>query len=269
MDRQNQDFLGKLFAFYSRYERSLPWREIGDEDPYRAYKILVSELMLQQTQVERVIPKYELFVKLFPSTESLAEATLGEVLGVWIGLGYNRRAKYLLEAAALLRGREFPRTVEELVKLKGVSRNTASAILTYAFNQKHIFVETNIRTVIIATFFSQSGSVEDKQIESKLEELLDAYSGNYCEFYWAIMDYGTYLKKQGNKAHQKSKLYKKQSSFPGSVRQLRGELLRRAAYGQSLAQLRDEVPDTRLDDVLARLVQEELVSIDNEQVKIA
>jgi A/G-specific adenine glycosylase len=137
---------------------------------------------------------------------------------VLVGLGYNRRAKYLLEAAALLRGREFPRTVEELVKLKGVSRNTASAILTYAFNQKHIFVETNIRTVIIATFFSQSGSVEDKQIESKLEELLDVYSGNYCEFYWAIMDYGTYLKKQGNKAHQKSKLYKKQSSFPGSVR---------------------------------------------------
>ena len=131
--------------------RPMPWRE-----DTRPYYILVSELMLQQTQVDRVIPKFHQFIRQFPDQQSLTTAPLAQVLTVWQGLGYNRRAKYLQQAAQAVEERfsgQFPASQKELVSLPGVGPNTAGAILAYAFNQPAIFIETNIRTVYIHHFF--------------------------------------------------------------------------------------------------------------------
>ncbi len=269
MHQTNSDFLRLLLRYYVENGRLLPWRTVGKDGTSNPYHILVSELMLQQTQVERVIPKYEAFLARFPTLQSLAEATLGEVIELWSGLGYNRRAKYLHDASKVLVQKDFPREVEQLVVLKGVSKNTASAILTYAFNQKHVFVETNIRTVIIDTFFADNEQVTDKEIEVKLAELLKEYHGSYRDFYWALMDYGTFLKKSGNKAHKRSTAYKKQARFQGSVRQLRGELIRRAQARQSLAQVRADLSDKRLESVLSTLVQEGLLRVTETTIEIA
>ncbi len=269
MSKTDEQFLEKLMAYYTDYGRQLPWRNVqpnGESDPY---SILVSELMLQQTQVERVIPKYESFLARFPNLESLAQAPLSAVIEQWMGLGYNRRALYLHQAAKALQGAIFPRTIDELVVLKGVSKNTAAALLTYAFNQKHTYVETNIRTVIIGTFFNEKSGVSDKDIEIKLEQLFDIYKGSYREFYWALMDYGTFMKRQGSTAHKRSSTYKKQSRFNGSVRQLRGQLLRRARSQQLLKDLHDELKDDRLDDTVATLVSEGFIRVVDGRLEIA
>ena len=125
--------------------RDMPWRQ-----DVRPYYVLVSEIMLQQTQVDRVIPKFEAFIECFPTIESLAQAPLSQVLQLWSGLGYNRRAKFLHEAAKKIQ-REFkgifPETFEALISLPGVGANTAGAILAYSFNYPAVFIETNVRTV--------------------------------------------------------------------------------------------------------------------------
>ena len=125
--------------------RDMPWR-----DDTRPYYVLVSELMLQQTQVDRVIPKFDAFITRFPDEAALAAASLADVLTLWSGLGYNRRAKYLHDAAKMIMAEFsgiFPTTYDELVKLPGVGPNTAGAIMTYAYNQPVVFIETNVRTV--------------------------------------------------------------------------------------------------------------------------
>ena len=130
--------------------RDMPWRE-----DTRPYFVLVSELMLQQTQVSRVIPKFKEFIKHFPDERALASASLGDVLKQWQGLGYNRRAKYLHEAARMIVdefGGEFPKDQKDMQRLPGVGKNTAGAIAAYSFNQPSVFVETNIRTVFIHHF---------------------------------------------------------------------------------------------------------------------
>lgn len=202
--------------------RDLPWRH--DPSPYR---VLVSELMLQQTQVERVVPKFEAFIQRFPYVEALARAPLADVLAQWQGLGYNRRAKYLHEAAKeIVRLGAFPDTLDDLIKLPGVGKNTAGAILAYAFNQSVYYIETNIRTVYLHHFFADKSDVSDTEILAKLYETAPFETVNPREWYSALMDYGTALKKQGLGMNAKSKHYKKQSQFEGSVRQMRGQILR-------------------------------------------
>src|SRR3989344_7710205 len=120
----------------------LPWRKTKDP-----YKILVSEVMLQQTQVDRVIPFYNRFVKKYPTARALARAKLRDVLKEWNGLGYNRRAKFLHEAAKQLGKSDFPKTAEEIENLPGVGHYTARAVAAFAFNKPEVFIETNIRTV--------------------------------------------------------------------------------------------------------------------------
>lgn len=269
MNQTDSNFFAVLINYYAEHQRVLPWREAQKDGTINPYHVLVSELMLQQTQVERVIPKYDSFLKQFPTIESLARAQLSEVLDVWLGLGYNRRALYLLEAAKTLYKLEFPQTVDALVALKGISHNTAAAILTYAYNQKHSFVETNIRTVMIYTFFNDTFQVSDKEIEARLEQLLDTYEGSYREFYWAMMDYGTFLKKQGSNSHRKSKQYKKQASFAGSKRQLRGEILRRAAENQTVIKITHDIKDARLDQVLQELEKDGLIRVTDKRIEIA
>lgn len=163
----------------------MPWRS-----DTRPYYVLVSEVMLQQTQVDRVIPKFLEFIHKFPDAASLAETPLGEVLVLWSGLGYNRRAKYLHEAAKMVMtdfGGEFPTDVDGLIKLPGVGQNTAGAMMAYAHDQPVLFVETNVRTVYFHHFFEDGEKVTDGQIRALLEQTIDMQHPR--EFYWALMDY--------------------------------------------------------------------------------
>lgn len=217
--------------------RDMPWRR-----DTRPYYVLVSELMLQQTQVARVIPKFEKFVARFADEKTLSEASLAEVLTYWQGLGYNRRAKFLHDAAKMImRDYDgiFPEDENKVLKLPGVGKNTAGAILAYAFNKPAIFIETNVRTVYIHHFFSGDSIVDDKMIAEKLRQTID--SENPRQFYQNVMDYGTHLKNNGVKNIQKSRHYKKQSPLQGSVRQLRGDVVRLLSCGEdSLEEVRSD-----------------------------
>lgn len=256
----NQDYYIDNFwkstrDYYQNHQRDMPWREPEPNGSFDAYKILVSELMLQQTQVPRVIPKYREFVAKFPNVHSLAKARLSEVIKAWSGLGYNRRAKYLHEAAKYLAVKPQPWKYEDLLTLKGIGPNTTAAICVYAYNEPRTFIETNIRTVYIHHFFADQSGIADKDILSLLEQTLDRK--NPREFYWALMDYGTYLKTSIGNLSQKSKTYAKQSTFKGSNRQIRGQVLKLLTSGpHTLAELKHSIKDERLETVLVSLVNE-------------
>ena len=217
----DDQFMQLLWQQGEELFRSMPWRETTDP-----YLVLVSELMLQQTQVDRVMPKYAQFIERFPSVADLSEAPLSDVLQVWQGLGYNRRAKFLHMAARYVveRGGVFPSTYEELVKLPGVGPNTAGAILAYAYNTPVVYVETNIRTVVLHHFFPDEESVDDRTIRAVVERVLPADSPR--QFYWAMMDYGSFLKRSGVRRNSQSRHYKKQLPLAGSVREVRGQIVR-------------------------------------------
>lgn len=193
-------------------------------DPYR---ILVSEIMLQQTQVERVSVKYKEFIKRFPSFKSLEGSTLRDILQVWQGMGYNRRAVALKKIAKTVisdfRGR-IPSSEDELIKLPGIGKYTASAILAFAFNKPTAFVETNIRRVFIHFFFQRRALVRDSEILPLIEKTLDR--SNPREWYYALMDFGVMLKRKTENPNKRSAHYRKQSPFQGSNRQVRGMILR-------------------------------------------
>jgi A/G-specific adenine glycosylase len=264
-------FLDTLWRAYDAHGRhDLPWRQAADGQ-FDPYHILVSELMLQQTQVGRVIPKYLQFLQQFPSVEALAAASLGEVLIAWQGLGYNRRAKYLWHAAQAIvheHSGQFPDTLEGLVALPGVGKNTAGAVLAYAFNQSVTFIETNIRTVYIHHFFHDHAElVHDKDILELLEQTLDRTQPR--NFYWALMDYGTHLKQTVGNAGARSKSYVRQSPFAGSRRRVRGQVLRLLSSGSlSADDLRQRVADDRFDEVIAALTSEGMVALDGDMYRL-
>jgi A/G-specific adenine glycosylase len=206
---------------------SLPWRKTKDP-----YKILVSEVMLQQTQVDRVVPYYKNFLKKFPTVQKLSKSDLVDVFKVWSGLGYNRRAKYLRDAAVVViqkHNGKFPKSYEKLRELPGVGDYTARALRVFAFNEPDILFETNIRTAFTHHFFSDAKQIRDAEL---LPLLLEASDGqNPREWHWALMDYGAHLKRSGVRLNQKSVHYTKQTPFEGSLRQMRGRLLRRLMDG--------------------------------------
>ncbi len=238
--------------------RDMPWR-----DNTEPYFVLVSELMLQQTQVDRVMPKFELFMQTFPTIVELAAASLSDVLIVWSGLGYNRRAKFLHEAARKVVaecGGKIPETYEGLVRLPGIGPNTAGAILAYSFNQPVIFIETNVRTVYFHHFFEDQLLVTDSELKELAAETIDTEHPR--EWYWALMDYGSFLKKQGVGRIDKSSHYKKQGPLKGSLREVRGLILKALAVKQyAEGDLRAQLPDDdRFDSALEALQNEGLVS---------
>lgn len=241
--------------------RDMPWRQ-----DTRPYYVLVSEVMLQQTQVDRVIPKFEQFIAQFPTVEALARAPLAEVLTIWSGLGYNRRAKFLHEAAKKLLAQysgKFPETQAELTTLPGVGVNTAGAILAYSFNQPVVFIETNIRTVYFHHFFQDQQAVEDRELRALVEQTLDQEHPR--EWYWALMDYGSELKRRGLGRIDQSRHYKKQAPLKGSLREVRGMIVKAlAAVDLSPAELEAMMPhDERFARALAALVKEGLVTTTN------
>ena len=262
-DTRLRIFQKTVWGYYHTHGRhDLPWRLPAASGHFDPYKIMLSEIMLQQTQVSRVIPKYHEFLLSFPTITALAIAPLGDILRIWNGLGYNRRAKFLHQTACLVvdqYGGDFPQSAGELVELPGIGANTASAILAYAFNEPVAYVETNIRSVFIHHFFNDQTNIPDKQIIELVAQTLDTSSPR--EWYWALMDYGTYLKQVVGNPNRCSSSYAKQSRFEGSRRQLRGQIIRLLSTGPAAAaQLDSQIGDERLESVIDELLQEGLIA---------
>lgn len=262
-DSNTRDFTSIVWGHYDQHARDLPWRT-----NIETYWILVSEIMLQQTQVSRVIPKFREFVTTFPSITTLAQASFQDVLKVWSGLGYNRRAKFLHQAAQKIVNEydgDIPRERKELETLPGVGPNTAGAIAVYSFNQPEIFIETNIRSVFLHHFFPGKKDVHDKEIMPLIKQTLP--DGNFREWYWALMDYGSYLKKQRPNPSRASKHHTTQTKFEGSDRQLRGRVIHLLLEGpMTKTQLKELISDTRLPKILIDLQKEGMVIIDENHI---
>jgi A/G-specific adenine glycosylase len=179
--------------------------------------------MLQQTQVPRVLEKYKEFLTAFPAVRILAKAKLSDVLKVWSGLGYNRRGKYLHDAAKKIV--EIGNIKKALAEpLPGVGPYTRAAVRTFAYNEPHTMIETNIRAAYIHHFSSEEKIVSDKDIVPLIEK--GAADQDPRKWHWALMDYGSYLKKQHVNPSRRSAGYTKQSKFEGSLRQVRGAILK-------------------------------------------
>lgn len=228
--RERAQFRKKIACFYRKQRRSFPWRET--RNPYR---ILISEIMLQQTQTDRVIEYYKKFLKKFPAITTLAEAPLSQVLEQWQGLGYNRRARYLREMAVMVlkdfKGK-IPSDPSQLMTLPGIGQYTANAICVFAFNQSLPLIETNVRSVYIDSFFPGRSDVHDRELLPLIQETIDEQDPR--EWFYALMDYGSYLKKQNRAVNGRSAHYVRQSKFVGSRRQLRGIVIKRLLDKRSL-----------------------------------
>jgi len=216
-------FQRQIYEYYKHHGRDFPWRRTTD-----SYNILVSEIMLQQTQVERVHDKYLEFIKMFSNFNVLSEASQGDVLAMWQGLGYNRRAlalkKLALEIVEVYGG-VLPQDVNKLSSLPGIGKTTAGAILAFAFNMPSVFIETNIRRVFIHEFFRKKEDVKDGEIFPLVEATMDRE--NPREWYWALMDYGSMLKRKTENPNRRSAHYVRQPSFAGSDRQIRGLIIKK------------------------------------------
>jgi A/G-specific adenine glycosylase len=262
-------FQSIVYDHYEHHGRNLPWRKTDS-----SYEIVVSEIMLQQTQVARVITKYRDFIHAFPNVETLARASLRDVLSVWQGLGYNRRAQSLKKLAEMVVAEfqgEVPSDVRSLMKLPGIGNATAHAICAFAFNEPVVFIETNIRTVFIHHFFSDRTEVRDGEIVPFVEQTLDRE--NPRRWYNALMDYGVALKKQFPNPGKKSAHYQKQGPFEGSNRQIRGAILR-TLMTQSCFTMAELVAAVPFDAVSVRkniqqLEQEGLLVTEGTYVSIA
>jgi A/G-specific adenine glycosylase len=268
---RRKTFQDAVWSYYRAHGRhDLPWRQFEPDGSLDPYKVLVSESMLQQTQVGRVIPKFTQFMELFPDAQSLAKAPLAKVLKTWSGLGYNRRAKFLWQTAEAIVGQHngrLPSTLAELIALPGIGPNTAGALLAYAYNKPVVFVETNIRTVFIYHFFASQEQVSDKDIADLAAETLP---DDPRHWYWALMDYGTNLKQTIGNLNRLSRHYTKQSVFHGSRRQIRGQVLRLLAdKALRLTEIQQVIHDERLLSVLADLEHEGLVTKHGPRYKLA
>lgn len=257
-----------IWTFYEHEGRKFEWRNV--ENPYY---VMVSEIMLQQTQTYRVEPKYRAFIEVFPDLESLANASLRDVLGMWQGLGYNRRGKFLHQAAQRVI-QEFkgniPQDPNQLVTLPGIGKNTAGSISAFAFNKPTIFIETNIRTVFIHSFFKDQNAVHDNLILPLVEQTVD--KENPREWYYALMDYGVHLKKMLPNPSRRSKHHAVQSKFEGSDRQIRGVIIRALVQRPFLSkqELLEEINDEieRVQKIIAQLEQEQLIERNNDMLSI-
>jgi len=257
--RHIEDFQKTILTHYRRCGRRLPWRETADP-----YAILVSELMLQQTQVDRVIPKYTDFMSRYPDAAALARAPLHRILESWSGLGYNRRAIALKKTAehimAAFQG-SMPVTYEELLQLPGIGPYTASAICVFAYNKPRSLIETNVRTVYIHFYFPGQQAVADDAILPLVSKTL--YEKNPRRLFNALMDYGVMLKKAHGNPGRKSAHYARQSPFKGSDREIRGRIIKVLLQAPACTEkdlfARIEKDAARVKAILGRLEQEGFV----------
>lgn len=218
--------------------RDLPWRRT-----YDPYAIWISEVMLQQTQVSRVDGRWQRWLEHFPTVDALAAAAPSDVLEEWQGLGYNRRALSVHRAAQAISeaGGVFPQDQKELVKLPGIGPATAAGIRAFAFNLHGVYLETNVRTVFLHELYPQAEGVPDSELIPLVDltcpasvsiaagtATANAVTAELTprSWYYALLDYGAYLKKTIPNPSRRSKSHVKQSRFEGSHRQKRAELLR-------------------------------------------
>ncbi len=254
------DFRQAVLDHYRERGRSFPWRETRDP-----WLILVSEVMLQQTQTERVIPYWQRWSRLWPTPAALAAAPLDAVLREWSGLGYNRRGRFLRDAAAQIVSRfggSVPADPADLETLSGIGPYAARAIACFAFGADQAFVETNIRAAVLHFFFPDRERVKDTEILPILELAMDRSDPR--RWHWALMDYGAALKRLTANPNRRSAHYVRQSRFEGSLRQARGAALRvLASEGPAdLAELAERTglsPD-RLSAALSGLASDSLVA---------
>lgn len=226
--KEIQQFQKIVLDYFTTSGRThLPWRE-----KINPYKVWVSEVMLQQTQVDRVIPFFENWMRYFPDIQRLANASQIDVLKHWKGLGYNSRALRMKKCAGEILEKHsgiFPKEKSQIEKLSGIGPYTAGAIIAFAYNQPTVIIETNIRRVFIHHFFQDQENISDDEILNLVEKTLP--EKDFRTWYWALMDYGSYLGRTLNIAGKKynpnvqSKHYNKQSKFIGSDRQIRGKIL--------------------------------------------
>lgn len=269
MDSLIEPFRQQIYDYFYAFGRhDLAWR--NNHEPY---SILISEVMLQQTQVDRVRDKYSLFLNTFPTVNDLAQAELKDLLSVWQGLGYNRRALFLQRAAQSIMDHHngvIPDTEEGLRTLPGIGAATASSICAFAYNKPVVFIETNIRSVYIHFFYNDDTAVSDAQLKPIIEKTLDFSSPRI--WYYALMDYGVMLKKTGVNPNRKSAHYARQSRFEGSDRQIRGAVLRilgeRAALSQNELYNALGFDRERLQRILSNLIDEGFLSVSGDTYSV-
>ena len=262
-------FITRVHRHYKDHARPFPWRRTSNP-----YHVFISEVMLQQTQTDRVVGYFNSFIKAFPDFTSLAHASFPRILKQWQGLGYNRRALYLQRAAQQVCTQYngiLPQDIEQLETLPGIGPATARSITAFAFNLPVVFIETNIRTVFIHEFFKDSPKVSDDQLLPLIEATLDRK--NPCRWYNALMDYGVMLKKNNPNPSRKSAHYVRQKPFEKSDRKIRGAILRLILKSGPLplkkvsAQL--PFPPERTQRCLSALADEKLITITRNRVAIA
>jgi len=244
-----------VWNYYRRHGRhDLPWRMTTDP-----YAILVSEVMLQQTQVSRVLGKYQEFMAMYPTVTDLAAAPLATVVRLWQGLGYNRRAKALHAAAQKVvaeYGGQFPRDEQQLRQLPGVGSYTAAAIMAFAYNEPVVLIETNIRTVFLHHCAPTQEQVADTLLLPLIAQVLPKDRAR--EWYWALMDYGSHIKVRYGNASRRSREYVKQSRFTGSNRQIRGAIIRALSQDTAGLTARELIQKITQEGVVATTIHSQL-----------
>ena len=254
----------QILGYYRREGRNLPFRNTTDP-----YKIAVAEIMLQQTQVDRVVPKYATWVKKWPSWRALAKATNRELLTMWSGLGYNRRALYLGQMARTIIEQHsgvLPQDPDILRTLPGIGPYTSRAILIFAFNQPLVTIDTNIRRVLI-TKIGLPHSISVIALEKIAQQILPPHRSR--DWHNALMDYGAVVltaRKSGVKP------LSRQSKFAGSQRQIRGEIIRQLTTKKriNLASVSKKLGRS-VDDVRTAakgLADDRMICVDGDQVEM-
>ena len=259
--------------------RELPWRNVGD-----AYAVLVSEVMLQQTQVKRVLGRWERFLAKFPAPDALAAAATSDVIMEWQGLGYNRRALALKRACEICSadfGGSLPRTAAELEKLPGIGPATAAGVVAFAYDEPALYLETNVRTVFLHDVFPGREGVRDKEIAPLVAATCP--DEDVRGWYYALLDYGAHLKATVANPSRRSAHYARQSAFEGSRRQKRAEVVRIVLAAEGTISLeevrrllddfergrgRDRVDDELFDSIVSDLAAEGFFSVEGDVARV-
>lgn len=257
-------FQHEILKWYQKNKRSLPWRKTSDP-----YKILVSEVMLQQTQISRVLPKYEKFLSEFPTLKTLSQASDKKLLKVWEGLGYWRRALSLRETARKIRKEykgKFPQDSYLLETLPGIGPYTAKALVCFAFRKKEAFLDTNIRRVYLHFFFPKRKKVSDREILEIAQKAV--WGKNPRAWHYALFDYGAVVLKD-KRINRQSLHYYRQSPFEGSPRSFRTKTVRfllsqgKTPHKTLESFLRKEIKKAEksylLKDIISSLLKDKLI----------
>lgn len=297
-------FQQTILTWYKKNKRDLPWRDVPLTTDSRSgaslsdpYKILVSEVMSQQTQLSRVIPKYEAWMQAFPDVQSLAKASTRDVLAHWSGLGYNRRALYLKKCAEeLVKRATWPQTEKELRELPGIGEYTARALLCFAFNQQVAVVDTNVKKVILTHFGNviqnevkdlkdssvkpqnDSNNFTNKIIQQIAEELLP--QGKAYDWNQALMDYSALVISKDSRVQTLLRHgfgRAGQSKFKDSDRYYRGQIVRYLLTQEKINKkqlytvffhIPTMLPE-RLDKILLGMQKDNLIRLDKKHIMLA